>query len=108
MSNKCPTIAINPFCLRQVGVTNTSAFGGFTGTAEELQGILDCLPVSLNEEIEIIRIYADDPVLNNTKGQFICTFDLVTDGEEVTTSYEARRPSEQPVAVKPSPGRPAP
>lgn len=103
-----PTIAINPFCLRQVAVTNSSAFGGFTGTAEELQGILDKLPVSLTEGIEIIRIYADDPVLANTKGQFICTFGIITNGEEVTTSYEARRPGEQPVAVKLSLGRPAP
>lgn len=99
-NNNAPTISINPFCLRQVGVTNSSAFGGFTGTAEELQGILNCLPVSLTEGVEIIRIYADDPVLNNTKGQFICTFGVVESGEEVATSYEARRPGEQPVIVK--------
>ena len=61
MSNNAPTISINPFCLRQVGVTDVSSFGGFTGTAEELQGILDKLNVSLTEGIEIIRIYADDP-----------------------------------------------
>ena len=103
MSNKnntAPTITINPFCLRQVGVTDASSFGGFTGTAEELQGILDKLPVSLTEGIEIIRIYADDPILANTKGQFICTFGVVEDGEEVAVLYEARRPGEQPVMVK--------
>lgn len=100
MRNNTLTISINPFCLRQVGVTNSSAFGGFTGTKEELQSLLDKLPVSLTEGVEIIRIYADDPALNNTKGQFICTFGVVTDGEEVATSYEARRPGEQPVTVK--------
>ena len=99
-NNNAPTIAINPFCLRQVGVTNSSAFGGFAGTVKELQGILDKLPVSLTEGVEIIRIYADDPVLNNTEGQFICTFGVVTDGEAVEASYEARRPGEQPVTVK--------
>lgn len=99
-NNTAPTIAINPFCLRQVAVTNSSAFGGFTGTAEELQAVLDRLPVSLTEGIEIIRIYADDPVLANTKGQFICTFGIIEDGEEVATAYEARRPGEQPVIVK--------
>ena len=99
-NNTAPTIKINPFCLRQVEVNNTSVFGGFTGTAEELQGILDCLPVSLTEGVEIIRIYADDPVLDNIKGQFICTFGVVTDGEEVATTYEVRRPGEQPVTVK--------
>lgn len=83
-----------------MAVTNSSAFGGFTGTAEELQAVLDRLPVSLTEGIEIIRIYADDPVLANTKGQFICTFGIVEDGEEVATAYEARRPGEQPVIVK--------
>lgn len=98
--NTAPTITINPFCLRQVEVNNTSAFGGFTGTAEELQGILELLPVSLTEGIEIIRIYADDPILKNTEGRFICTFGVVADGEEVATSYEARRPGEQPVIVK--------
>lgn len=61
---------------------------------------MDRLPVSLTEGIEIIRIYADDPVLANTKGQFICTFGIVEDGEEVATAYEARRPGEQPVIVK--------
>ena len=100
MSNNAPTISINPFCLRQVGVTDVSSFGGFTGTAEELQGILDKLNVSLTEGIEIIRIYADDPILKNTKGQFICTFGVVRPDEEVATAYEARRPGEQPVAIK--------
>ena len=102
MSKAAHTISINPFCLRQVGVTNASTFGGFTGTAEELQGILDKLTVSLTEGVEIIRIYADDPILNNnnTKGQFICTFGVVENGEEVATAYEARRPGEQPVTVK--------
>lgn len=99
-NNKAPTIAINPFCLRQVEVNNTSVFGGFTGTAEELQTVLDKLPVSLTEGIEIIRIYADDPVLNNIKGQFICTFGVVRPDEEVAAFYEARRPGEQPVIVK--------
>ena len=99
MSNT-PTITINPFCLRQVGVTDASSFGGFTGTAEELQGILDKLDVSLTEGIEIIRIYADDPILNNTEGRFIGTFGVVEDGEEVAVAYEARRPGEQPVTVK--------
>ena len=98
--NTAPTISINPFCLRQVEVNNSSAFGGFTGTAEELQGILNCLPVFLSKGVEIIRIYADDPILANTKGQFICTFGVVLPDEEVSTSYEARRPGEQPVAVK--------
>ena len=98
MSN--PKITINPFCLRQVEVNNTSVFGGFTGTAEELQGILDKLNVTLTKGVEIIRIYADDPVLANTKGQFICTFGVVEDGEEVATAYEARRSGEQPVAIK--------
>ena len=100
MSNNAPTISINPFCLRQVGVTDVSSFGGFTGTAEELQGILDKLNVSLTKGVEVIRINADDPVLNNTKGQFICTFGVVRPDEEVATSYEARRPGEQPVAIK--------
>ena len=100
MSNTNKKTTINPFCLRQVEVNNNSVFGGFTGTAEELQGILELLPVSLTEGIEIIRIYADDPVLNNTKGQFICTFGVVENGEEVATAYEARRPGEQPVTVK--------
>lgn len=99
MSKTASTISINTFCLRQVGVTNSSVFGGFTGTSEELQGILDKLTISLSEGIEIIRIYADDPILN-TKGQFICTFGIVEDGEDVSTSYEARRPGEQPVTVK--------
>ena len=99
-NNTAPTIAINSFCLRQVAVTDFSSFGGFTGTAEELQSILDKMPVSLTEGIEIIRIYADDPVLTNTKGQFICTFGVVRPDEEVSTSYEARRPGEQPVAIK--------
>ena len=98
--NNAPTISINTFCLRQVGVTSASSFGGFTGTAEELQGILDKLPVSLSKGVGIIRIYADDPILANTKGRFICTFGAVEDGEEVATSYEARRPGEQPVIVK--------
>lgn len=93
-------IAINPFCLRQVEVNNTSTFGGFTGTAKELQGILNCLPVSLSKGVEIIRIYADDPILKNNEGQFICTFGVVEDGEEVAVAYEARRPGEQPVIVK--------
>ena len=100
MSKTASTISINNFCLRQVEVNNTSVFGGFTGTAEELQTVLDKLPVSLTEGIEIIRIYADDPVLNNIKGQFICTFGVVEDGEDVATTYEARRPGEQPVTVK--------
>lgn len=100
MSNTNTKIAINPFCLRQVEVNNTSVFGGFTGTAEELQGILNCLPVSLTEGVEIIRINADDPILANTKGQFICTFGVVEDGEDVAVLYEARRPGEQPVMVK--------
>lgn len=99
MSNTAPTITINPFCLRQVEVNN-SVFGGFTGTAEELQAVLDRLPLSLSEGVEVIRIYADDPALANTKGQFICTFGVVEDGEEVATSYESRRPGEQPVAIK--------
>lgn len=101
-NNTAPTIAINSFCLRQVAVTDFSSFGGFTGTAEELQSILDCLPNSLTKGVEIIRIYADDPIINNnnTKGQFICTFGVVEDGEEVATAYEARRPGEQPVTVK--------
>lgn len=99
-NNNAPTISINPFCLRQVGVTNSSAFGGFTGTKEELQGILDKLNVSLTEGIEIIRIYADDPILNNTEGRFICTFGVVRPDEEVAAFYEARRPGEQPVTVK--------
>lgn len=95
-------IVINPFCLRQVEVNNTSAFGGFTGTAEELQGILELLPNSLTKGVEIIRVYADDPILTNTntKGQFICTFGVIKEGEEVATSYESRRPGEQPVTVK--------
>lgn len=93
-------ITINPFCLRQVGVNNTSTFGGFSGSAEELQGILDKLNIHLTKGVEIIRIYADDPVLDKTKGQFICTFGFVENGEEVTTAYEARRPGEQPVIVK--------
>ena len=100
MSNNAPRIAINNFCLRQVEVNNNSVFGGFTGTAEELQGILDKLNVSLTKGVEVIRINADDPVLNNTKGQFICTFGVVRPDEEVATSYEARRPGEQPVAIK--------
>lgn len=99
-NNNAPTITINPFCFRQVAVTNSSAFGGFTGTKEELQSILDKLPNSLTERVEIIRIYADDSILKNTKGQFICTFGVVEDGEEVAIAYEARRPGEQPVAVK--------
>ena len=100
MSKTASTISINPFCLRQVGVTNSSTFGGFTGTAEELQSILDRLPVSLSKGVEIIRIYADDPILKNNKGQFICTFGVVLPDEEVSTSCEARRPGEQPVTVK--------
>ena len=100
MSNTNKKTTINPFCLRQVEVNNTSSFGGFTGTAEELQGILDKLPNSLTEGIEIIRIYADDPVLANTEGRFICTFGVVRPDEEVATTYEARRPGEQPVTVK--------
>lgn len=100
INNNAPTITINPFCLRQVGVTDASVFGGFTGTAEELQDILDKLPNSLTERIEIIRIYADDPVLNNTEGRFICTFGVVRPDEEVEAFYEARRPGEQPVTVK--------
>lgn len=92
--------AINPFCLRQVEVNNNNNFGGFTGTAEELQAILDRLPVTLHKDVEVVRIYADDPVLNNTKGQFICTFGIVEDGEDVAVLYEARRPGEQPVTVK--------
>lgn len=99
-NNNAPTITINPFCLRQVGVTDASSFGGFTGTAEELQDILDKLTVSLTEGVEIIRVYADDPVISNTKGQFICTFGVVEDGEDVAVLYEARRPGEQPVTVK--------
>lgn len=100
MSNTNKKTTINPFCLRQVEVNNNSVFGGFTGTAEELQSILDRMPFSLTEGVEIIRIYADDPVLDKTKGQFICTFGVVEDGEEVATAYEARRPGEQPVTVK--------
>lgn len=94
------TITINPFCLRQVEVNNNSVFGGFTGTKEELQAILDRLPVTLVKDVEVVRIYADDPVLNNTKGRFICTFGVVEDGEDVAVLYEARRPGEQPVTVK--------
>ena len=100
MSNNAPRIAINNFCLRQVEVNNTTVFGGLTGTAKELQGILDKLNISLTKGVEVIRINADDPVLNNTKGQFICTFGVVRPDEEVATSYEARRPGEQPVAIK--------
>lgn len=99
-NNNATTISINPFCLRQVGVTDASVFGGFTGTAEELQAVLDRLPVTLHKDVEVVRIYADDPILVNTKGQFICTFGVIDNGEEVATSYEARRPGEQPVAVK--------
>lgn len=100
MSNTAHKIQINNFCLRQVEVNNNSAFGGFSGSAEELQAILDRLPVTLVKDVEVVRIYADDPILKNTKGQFICTFGIVEDGEEVATSYEARRPGEQPVTVK--------
>lgn len=100
MRNNAPTIAINPFCLRQVEVNNTSVFGGFTGTAEELQAILDRLPATLVKDVEVVRIYAGAPILDNTKGQFICTFGIVEDGEDVAVLYDARRQGEQPVTVK--------
>lgn len=93
-------ISINTFCLRQVGVTDESAFGGFTGNSEELQAILDRLPATLVKDVEVVRIYAGAPILDNTKGQFICTFGVITKGENVTPSYEARRQGEQPVTVK--------
>lgn len=95
-------LEINKFALRQIAINDRSKFGGFTGSVETLKGlILDIIgPMSLSKGIEIIRFYTDDQRFKNLNGKFLCTHAEIMPGETVEEIYEARRPGEQPVAVK--------
>ena len=94
-------VAINPFCRRQIAVTDESQFGGFTGTEQVLLSTLMdiCGPKTLEKEIEVIRFYTDDPGFQNLAGRFICTHGVLNN-EATGFVFEARRENEQPVRVR--------
>lgn len=83
-------IGIGSLCMRQIGSdVKNGEFGGFCGSVEDLQKILNGL--NPNGEICVLRIPADE--------RFLCTHDIIRDGDKIIRKLQARRKGEQPVWV---------
>ena len=106
-SSFSPVVALNQFVLRQVGVTDESKYGGFTGSAQTLLGLLQDLAGDLMsrgrrlvKDVEVIHFYPGEKGYEDIDGSFVGTFAVVREGEHVEDVYEARRPGEAPVWVR--------
>lgn len=96
------TVAINPFCNRQIEVVKTSKLGGFTGNADELLDIINKVLATrpkLEKPIEVVRFYTSELGFEFNHN-FVCTHDLVGKNERVKEVFEQRRSGEQPVVVR--------
>ena len=94
-----PTVVCNQFVTRQLNITNSSEFGGFTGSAQELEHLL--FYEYINDEykegfapfVRIVELHQKDLSL------FRQGFRQAKPGEPIVRRFERRRSDEEPVPV---------